>query len=189
MVALREWFDQLANREKLLLFGGSILIVGFLFAEFLILPKVDRLAQLDRLIPEKEKELQSFGRLSQIYQEGREQLDHINGKLQKQPPHFSLISYIEKLTITKRLQDSIVGLRPQVSAPFEGFQETTVEVVLEALTLSQTVSLIQELEDSPYHIQIKQFSMKSRFSDPSLLDVRIVVSGYASSPAKQSPQR
>jgi len=184
MVAMREWFEQLATREKLLLLGGGLLVATLLFAEFFIFPRMDRLTQLDRLIPEKEQELREFSTLRQSYRDNHQQLTLIQSRLKKQPPHFSLVSFIEQLAATHRLEDTIVSLRPKVSAPFKGFREQSVEVVFQGTTLSQTVAFIKGLEDSPYYFPIKQYSMKSQFSDPTFLDVRVVVSSYASSSSK-----
>ncbi len=174
-----DWWAKRAQREQYMLLGGGIIILVFLLVDWVVLPTVERMKRLDRMISEKERQIGTFDQLSQTYQQTHDRLDAIISKLGQQRVGFSLVAYIEQMTIAQRVNYAVVALRPYTSAPFEGYQETAVELSLEKVSLAQTVSFLQALESSPHYIQVKRFSMKSRFSDSSLLDIQVIVSSYA----------
>ncbi len=176
---VQEWWAQRAPREQTLLRAGGAIILLFFAVEWMILPTVDRIEQLNRLVAEKEQDLGIFAELRQSYERLHVRLDDIQAKLDKQDETFSLVAYIEQMTISQNVNHTIVVLRPNNAAPFEGYQETTAELSLKKITLGQIISFLQALESSPYYIRVKQFSMKSRFSNASLLDVHLIVSSYA----------
>jgi general secretion pathway protein M len=176
-----QWWAQRNQREKYVLLGGGLAVFLFLTMEWFVLPTLDRLNQLDLLIVEKEREIGRFEELRHRYHGTHSRLENIVAKLEKQERGFSLVAYIEQMTMAQQVKHAVVELRPIVSSPIEGYQETAVELALENISLRQAVSLLEALESSPYYLQVKRFSMKSRFSDPSVLDVRLVVSTYAPS--------
>ena len=176
---IQEWWAQRASREQTMLQVGGAIILLFFALEWMILPTVDRIQQLNRLVANKERDLATFAELRKAYEHLHARLDDIQSKLDKQNETFSLVAYIEKMTISQNVNHTIVVLRPNNAAPFEGYQETAVELSLKKITLRQIISFLQALESSPYYIRVKQFSMKSRFSDSSFLDVHLIVSSYA----------
>lgn len=176
---MQEWWAQRAPREQTMLLAGGIIILLFFVVEWMILPTVDRIQQLNRLVSEKERNLGTFAELRKNYEHIHLRLDQIKSKIDKQDAAFSLVAYIEQMTISQQVNHTIVVLRPNNAEPFEGYQETAVELSLKKITLGQIISFLQALESSPYFIHVKQFSMKSRFSDSSFLDVHFIVSSYA----------
>lgn len=178
---IKLWWTQRSQREKYVLLGGGLAIFVFLTMEWFVLPTLDRVNQLDLLIAEKEREIGRFEELRHMYHTTHARLENISAKLEKQEQGFSLVGYIEQMTMAQQVKHTVAGLRPIISTPIEGYQETAVELALENISLRQTVALLEALESSPYYLQVKQFSMKSRFSNPSVLDVRLVVSSYAPS--------
>ncbi len=175
---LQNWWARRLPREQTVLLAGGIIILLFLIVEWMVLPTVDRIQQLNRLVSDKERDLGKFAQLRKSYQHNHVRLDEIKSKLENQGETFSLVSYIEQMTIAQQVNHTVAVLRPNDAAPFEGYQETAVELSLKKITLGQIISFLQALESSPYFIHVKQFSMKSRFSDSSFLDVRLIVSSY-----------
>ncbi len=176
---LLAWWAQRAKREQYMLLGGGFILVLLLTIDWGILPAIERIDRLDRLISQKEQDVSTFNQLNGSYQLTHRQLNKIKAQLDRQEATFSLVAYLEQLTITQRMNHTVVGLRPQSSAPYEGYQETAVELSLEKVALSQIIRFLETLESSQQYIHVKRFSMKSRFSDSSLLDIRLTVSSYA----------
>ncbi len=176
---LQEWWRQRLPREQTMLLVGGILFLVFIIVEGIILPTVDRIQQLNRLVTDKERDLEKFAELRKSYEHHHVRLEDIQAKVNRQDDTFSLVAYIEQMTITQNVNHTIAVLRPNNAAPVEGYQETAVELSLKKITLGQIISFLQALESSPYFIRAKQFSMKSRFSDSSFLDVHLIVSSYA----------
>ncbi len=176
---VQEWWRKRAPRERTIILVGSVILLVFFLVEGMILPTVDRIQQLNRLVSDKERDLQKFAALRQSYEHLHVRLDHIHSKLDKQDDTFSLVAYIEQMTITQNINHTIAILRPNSATPVEGYQETAVELSLKKISLGQIISFLQALESSPYFIRAKQFSLKSRFSDTSFLDVHLIVSSYA----------
>ena len=177
---VHEWWRQRAPREQTMLLVGGIILLLFFVVEGMILATVDRIQQLNRLVTDKERDLEKFAELRQSYEHLHVRLEDIQEKLNKQDDTFSLVAYIEQMTISQNVNHTIAVLRPNNAAPVDGYQETAVELSLKKITLGQIISFLQALESSPYFIHAKQFSMKSRFSDSSFLDVHLIVSSVVS---------
>ena len=176
---IREWWAQRSPREQSMLLVGGVIIILFFITEWMIIPTVDRIQQLNRLVTTKEQDLETFTELRKIYEHNHVRLEDIKSKLGQQDDTFSLVAYIEQMTISHKVNHTIAVLRPQNAAPVDGYQETSVELSLKKITLGQIISFLQALESSTYFIHVKQFSMKSLFSNPSLLDVHLIISSYA----------
>ena len=63
-----------------------------------------------------------------------------------------------------------------------GFQEDAAEVKLEALTANEAINLVYRLENGTRPVVIKRAIFKTRFDDPSRLDVTLAVALLKSSP-------
>jgi len=66
-------------------------------------------------------------------------------------------------------------LSPQVHAPY---REVLVEVKVENVTLARIIPFLRAIETAPYALRIKRLAMKTRFADPSFMDVTFLVSSY-----------
>lgn len=171
------FFQRLSAREQWILGGGSgiaLLLIGY----FIFLgPALERLASLDRLIPQKEKEVKEFSRLRDDYQQISQAIQEINTRLPKQN-QFSPLSFLEENAGKNQIRANIAYIRPMPPQLHEPYREIPVEVKVENVTLARIVPFLSSIQAAPYYLRIKRLSMKTRFTDPTFLDVTFVVSSY-----------
>ncbi|HEY5599256.1 MAG TPA: type II secretion system protein GspM [Candidatus Manganitrophaceae bacterium] len=174
---VHSFFARLSPRERFILGGGAaavFLLVGyFVFAA----PLLDRMEALDRLIPQKEKEVREFIRLKEEYQGLSKIVEKIEGRLPSRN-QFSPLSFLEERAAKNQIRGNIAYIRPLAPQVREPYHEIPVEVRMENVTLAQMVPFLASVEAAPYYLRIKRLSMKTRFSDPSYLDATFVVSSY-----------
>ena len=164
-------------RERVFLIGGiataTLLVVYFSWVS----PTWERMALLDRLIPQKEREVMEFSRLRQRYVRLSQQIKNMEGSL-AMPQRASSLSFLEEMATQHQVRKNITTLRPLPPRIDLPYREVPVEVKLENVTLSQVIPFLAAIERSPSLSRIKQLVIKTRFSDATFLDMVFVVSSY-----------
>ncbi len=87
----------------------------------------------------------------------------------------SAVAAIEKIGTRAGVKESLTSLKPLEEKESAGYTEKGVEVRLERIGLNQLVNLLYLIENNRGLFVIKEFSMKTRFEDPNLLDVSMKV--------------
>lgn len=162
-------------REKGIL-GGGIFIAFFLVGYVAwFSPAVERMVLLNRLIPQKEKEIGAFEHLLDEYRAVLDGIQNIERRLPTEG-RFSTLSFLEEIATQNKIRKNIATIRPLSPRLHESYREIPVEVKVENVTLVQIIPFLDAIEGGSLHI--KRLAMKTRFSDPAFLDVTFVVSSY-----------
>lgn len=168
---------RLSRRERWVL-GGGALVAFFLVGYLAVLdPALERMGQLDRLIPQKEKELREFTDLKERYLTLSNGIKAVEQRLPLQN-QFSPLSFLEENATRNQIRANIAYIRPLTPQVHEPYREIPVEVKVENVSLARVVPFLTSIENAPQPLRIKRLSMKTRFSDPALMDVTFVVSSY-----------
>jgi len=192
MTRVGEMWQRLSWREQLVLGWGAVFVLGLLVYMFAVDPLLQQMDMLDRLIPQKQRELDKLGKL-------REEYGRLKGRVDEDVRalggDFSLSTFVEKTVLDKVGKPHLAGIKPQPEQPFENYQEVAVEVRLEQVTLAQIVAFLSGLEAAPQRLRAKRLEIKSRFNEPDLLDAAITVAVYQlkaaalNAPAGPAPPR
>ena len=156
----------------------ALLLVGYVF---FLGPAWERMVQLDRLIPQKEKEAGEFATLRENYLAVSNGIREMERRLPTQN-QFSPLSFLEENATKNQIRANIAYIRPLPPQIHEPYREIPVEVKVENVSLARVISFLSAIENAPYTLRIKRLSMKTRFSDPALMDVTFVVSSYEKIP-------
>jgi type II secretory pathway component PulM len=175
MTTAGDMWRRLSWREQLVLGWGATIVTGLLVYMFAVDPLLQKMVTLDRLIPQKQKELDQLNRLQEEYGRLKGRVDGAVGSLSAD---FSLSTFVEKTVLEKVGKPHLAGIKPQPELPFENYQEVAVEVRLEQVTLGQVVAFLSGLEQAPQRLRTKRLEIKSRFNEPDLLDAAITVAVY-----------
>lgn len=175
MTGVGEMWRRLSWREQLVLGWGAVIVLGLLVYMAAVDPLLQKMAMLDRLIPQKQKELEQLNRLREEYGRLKGRVDE---NVRSLGADFSLSTFVEKTVLEKVGKPHLAGIKPQPDLPFENYQEITVEVRLEQVTLAQVVAFLSGLEQAPQRLRAKRLEIKSRFNEPDLLDATIIVAVY-----------
>lgn len=172
-----DFFRTLQRRERLFIVGAGAMLVLFLLFKLTIDPTLKRSAELDRQIVTARRQLTELRAMQQEYQRQKSVVDSINTQLKRQP-NFAIFSRLEELAGQTGIRSKIVHMRPTVSAPNEVYNEESVEVKMEGVTLEQLVSYLHQVENSPQLLKIKRLEMKPRFDNRQILTATFRVSAF-----------
>ncbi|MBI5746867.1 MAG: hypothetical protein HZA13_07680 [Nitrospirae bacterium] len=168
--------ERLSRREKIFLAGGAaffvlLLLYGLSLGYSYL---TDRIDVKERLIQQKERDLKEIVTIKDDYIQLRDRVKEIDTKLRERK-EFSLLSFLEGLANSKDIRTNIAYMKPQTLPLSDEYRESIAEVKIDNILLNQAIEVISAIENSPNLIRIKRLSMKTRFSDPSHMDVILLV--------------
>ena len=166
--------DRLGERERLFLLGGAIVLVVILVGFGGYQAYSATLVKLDRAIAARTRQLGEVERLRQEALQLRQQMQQAEAKL-AQSAAFSLASYIEGQADQLAGRGSLAYARPQPSVNRGQFQEESLEVRIERLSLEQVLRLLWAVESAPVPMQVRGLNLQRRFDNPALLDLTMTV--------------
>jgi type II secretory pathway component PulM len=174
---------RLSTREKILVGAGLAFFVGILFWIALWEPARKKLELLDRRVQAKQAELREIQDLAVKYQELVRTSSEIERRMARSR-NVSVLSYLENVAIRQKLRERISQMRARGGETTRYYQENSVQIKMEKVTLPELVGYLHELrtpaeeESAPGFLRVRQLQIHQRFEDKSLLDVTFQVSAY-----------
>ena len=164
-------------RERLFLGGAGAVLVLFLIFKFAIDPLFKHSTDLDRQIVAARRQLVELRTMQQEYQRQKAVVDTINSQLKRQQ-NFAIFSRLEEFAGQTGIRNKILYMKPTVSTPSEMYNEESVEVKMEGVTLEQLVRYLHHIENSPQLLKIKRLEIKPRFDNRQILTATFRVSAF-----------
>ncbi|PNU19831.1 hypothetical protein C2E25_10385 [Geothermobacter hydrogeniphilus] len=171
---------ELTLRERWALAIGGVAVLLTLVTFGIIVPYRQALQRLDTRIASSQRQMNDIESLLQQYRQLKSAADRIERQAGK-AGDFSLISFVETTAAGIGARDRLVYLRPQPLTGDDTLLRESVEVKLERLALDQLVRLLYAVENSRGTLQTAQLRIKTRFDDPSRLDVVLTLNSYGRS--------
>jgi general secretion pathway protein M len=172
---LRTQLQALTPRERILLGGVGMLAALSLLYFGLLGPVLSARRDAQGRVASAEQELEAVRRLRAEYGNASAALTGVEQRIQ-QGPSSNLLTTLE--TLARNSSVKIESMEPQAAASSDRYRETKVQLVLKGVTLSQTVSYLQQLETAPQPLSIKSLRLRTRTDNPELLDVTFTVSSF-----------
>lgn len=148
-----------------------ILPLALLLASFVF---YGRYASLKKAVEVKKADLKRFSALREDYLKKKTAVDAISVKAA--PPGVSNVAVMEALARRIGVKDKIASIKPLEEKLLPGYIDKGLEVKLEGMDLNELINLLYQAEANDYLITVTEFSMKSRFENPDLLDVTLKAS-------------
>lgn len=171
------FWQNLQPRERLFVGGAGAALVVVLFFMLVIDPLFKHSAELDRQIVTARRQLTELRTMQQDYRRQKSVVDSINSQLKKQQ-NFAIFSRLEELASQTGIRNNILYMKPTVSTPSEVYNEESVEIKMEGVTLAQLVRYLHQVENSPQLLKIKRLETKPRFDNRQLLTATFRVSAF-----------
>jgi general secretion pathway protein M len=171
------FWQNLQSRERLFIGGAGAALVVFLIFKLAIDPTFKHYAELDRQIVTARRQLNELRTMQQEYQRQKSVVDSINNQLKKQQ-NFAIFSRLEELAGQTGIRNKILYMKPTVSTPSEVYNEESVEIKMEGVTLEQLVRYLHQIESSPQLLKIKRLEIKPRFDNRQILTATFRVSAF-----------
>lgn len=92
---------------------------------------------------------------------------------------FSLFSFMDRATSASVDPDAIASMNPARHQVREGIEESTVELRLTTVSLSEVVGLLRKIELAEHPVYVKKVELKRRYDDHTRFDV-ILIAGALS---------
>jgi len=166
---------RLTRREKL--WAGCLVIFIAAWSIFTVgvKPAFARVETLNRIIFQKQQELEKLRARSKEYIFLRNSLDNLRTKVASQQKTFELLPFLESLIEECGLAENVVTMGQQVLPIDSNYSETIVEVRLEKLSLRHLVGFLGKVESSEVLARTKSLYIKRNATNKDLLDLVVEI--------------
>ena len=161
---------RLTRREKLS--AGGLLIFAsawFLFA-VAVSPALERIETLNRIISEKQQELEKIRAISKEYICLNNSLNNLHSAVGSQEETFELLPFVESLTEESGLSENVETMKRLVLQIDSNYSEIIVEVRLEGLLIGRLIDFLSKIESSQPLVKTKSLYIKRNMANKNLLD-------------------
>lgn len=129
----------------------------------------------ERLLEQRRVEMNGFYTMASEYKSGMASIGHLREKLLVRGVEGSIGTVIEEIGNTIGLQKKITSFKPLGEGLVNGYMEKGVQVEIEGVTLNQVVNFLYKIKEYKNLLLVRDFSMKSHFQNPDLLDITVQV--------------
>jgi hypothetical protein len=161
---------RLARREKLLAVGLAVFVVVCFLYAIAISPSLKRIETLDRVISEKQQELEEVRAISKEYVFLNKNLDYLQSQLDSGQDVFQLLPFLESLINECGIEDNFETMKRQILPIDSNYSDIIVEVRLDSLSIGQLVGFLGKIESSKTAARIKSLYVKRNMTNKNLLD-------------------
>ncbi len=172
---LRAAFDDLSERERILVLIAGVMLVLLVFYFGVIQSSLGLRSNAQYRLTQAEQQLTVMSRLRKEFDDVNERLTSIEQQILKST-RGTLRTTLEALALASQV--TVDSMEPQSTPSDDRYRETKVEVALKQVTLRQTVSYLHEIESSEEVLSVKSLRMRTRKDQPDFLDVTFTVSTF-----------
>ncbi len=165
---LRERYEA-ADRDVRLFIGVGIALLLLLLVLFTSANQ--RISALEKRRTAREAELVEMMGLKQRYLAAKISFQRFSGRLAAATGYDSPARIVESIGI----KGTSCRVTPLKGEQRGGFVEDAAEVRVEGLTANEAVNLVYRLEKGEKPVLVKKTHLKTRFDDPSRLDVTLAI--------------
>ncbi len=164
---------QLNQREKIAVgIAGSALLL-FAVLQFLVFPLMDKRTRLVKGLAVKEKAIREMRSMQERFRALSSQSGSIAETLARREEGFSLFSFLEQSADDSAVKDQIAHMRPSESPEGELFQQSRVEMKLQAVSLRQLVEFVETVESPEHLVGIDKITIQENGKEQGTLDATL----------------
>lgn len=160
----------LTQREKQIMAAGAVLLVLIVAFQIFVRPAIRRMRTLRRVLSDKRQVLSELLAKSQEYNAISRELEKIRLEIRRQPEGRKILSFVERIQKDCGLMQKVVYMKPSTMAVNDVYEETTIEIKLQSITLDQLIQFLLKIESSELTIGIRTLDIKRGVRDSNLLD-------------------
>ena len=165
----------LNKREKIFVSVGAVFVILTLIYVAVVAPYNNLMDRLDNKVALRGKQVGEVIALKNDILLLKQQLREAEQKISS-VQSFSLFSFVEQKVQAVAGKENLVYMRPKPGTQRDDFEETSLEIKLEKITLQQVVRLLYEMESADAPLNVKSLQLRNRTESASLLDVTMDVS-------------
>ena len=173
--------ERYRNLDSTTRLRGGIGIAIILALALLFSAANTRIAHLAKLRTAREKDVAEMLLLSQRYQVANAGAQKLANRLSATRPDDSPAKLVEEIGIKGKNSQ----IKPVKGDEQPGYVEDAAEVKIDGLTANEPVNLLHRLEKGSRPVIIKKAFLKTRFDDPSRLDLTLTIALLKAAPTGQ----
>jgi len=177
---------QITRRERLLSVGLAAVIAVWALYAVAIKPTRSRIRTLQRIIPEKQAQLQELQARSEEYAVLQERFQTLRAKMASQERDFQLLPFLEAMIERHKLAGNMVTMQGDILRAQGDYSEVVVTIELQDVSLGQLVDFLTAVEASEAVIQVGSLHIRKDATNETLLDSTV---GIYSSQLNAPPAR
>ena len=162
----------LTQREKQIVLGGIVLLGLLAVFQVFVRPALNRIRTLERVVAEKQQNLDNLKTQSDEYIALRNRLEKLRLAIATGQDK-KILSFIESAQKECGLMQRVTSMTPTTTAINDIYEKTYVEVKYGAVTLEQIIQLLSKIEFSDLPLGIRTLEIKRGVQNPALLDAAI----------------
>ncbi|MGD0277275.1 MAG: hypothetical protein ABSB79_14685 [Syntrophales bacterium] len=175
---MKRLWNTLTSSQKVYVAMGAIFIAGLLIFQFVIIPMMEARNRLLRAITSQEKILVELSTLGPEYGQIKQRSEDIQHMIGRRAPNFSLFSYLEQKAGEANVKSNIRYMNPARLSATGNFEEDSVDMKLEKITLRQMIQFLHLVESRQDFIWIPKFNAEKMKENPEYLSAQIQVVTY-----------
>ncbi len=175
----REKFYSLTSTERdrrALLLGGSAIVIIVIYLVFHSYSSGTD--HLQKRSAQLEKELREVKVLKAEYEDSNKKIVELSSKIKKE--NEALISVVEKILLNEKLERknfSIRDVNVRINSDEDFYEEKSVDVELNKISLSNLVDILYELQNKP-SLKVSNVSISTKLGKSDSINVKLRVSTY-----------
>ena len=156
---MKRLWSRLGNRERLVVAGGAAVLLAAVLIQFAVVPFFEEKKKVAASLARQEKVLQEVGALSAEYQGLKRDTEEIRKALDQRPPGFTLFSHLERKAREAGVRQNIKAMNASRGIAAGAFEESTVDIRFEKLTLRQLVQFLHAAQSPGEAVGIRKISV------------------------------
>ncbi|MCH7950402.1 MAG: type II secretion system protein M [Candidatus Dadabacteria bacterium] len=175
----REKFYSLTSTERdrrALLLGGSAIVIIVIYLVFHSYSSGTD--HLQKRSAQLEKELREVKVLKAEYEDSNKKIVELSSKIKKE--NEALISVVEKILLNEKLERtnfSIRDVNARTNSDEDFYEEKSVDVELNNISLSNLVDILYKLQNKP-SLKVSNVSISTKLGKSDSMNVKLRVSTY-----------
>ncbi|MEE8136328.1 MAG: type II secretion system protein GspM [Thermodesulfobacteriota bacterium] len=175
----REKFYSLTSTERdrrALLLGGSAIVIIVIYLVFHSYSSGTD--HLQKRFAQLEKELREVKVLKAEYEDSNKKIVELSSKIKKE--NEALISVVEKILLNEKLDRtnfSIRDVNSRTNSNEDFYEEKSVDVELNKISLSNLVDILYKLQNKPL-LKVSNVSISTKLGKSDSINVKLRVSTY-----------
>jgi len=175
---MRIIWDKLTRNQQYAIMFGGVVVTLLLLMEFAFFPLYDAREQAKRALTTNDRTIKELIPLTVEYKSLKDELQQVQRIITGRPGDFNLYSYVEKKSGEAGVKPLVKYINPAKSSRAGSYEETSVEIKIEKVTLRQLTGLIYLIESPQDLVRVGHVSITKNKEMPEYLNALIQIVTY-----------
>jgi hypothetical protein len=179
---------QITKRERLLALGLTVAVAVWALYALAIRPACDRIRVLERVVPERQAQLQDLQTKIAQYTALRDEFAQARAQMASREPDFDITRFLETMIDQHKLTRHVVTMSPDTVGPQADYSEIVVTIELHDISLKELVYFLTDVESSASLARIGTLHIRKDPKNETQLDSTVGIFSPKPGPSASATQ-